>query len=585
MKSRDKMENTVVCTLWQVLRRNKAITAALLLVVAATVGCSLAPPQVLRQIIDRCLEPRSAKGLLPMAVLYLAALLAGYLCEFIKQALLVCFGQKMTRAVRLTMMEKSHRVRAAYYTVNRSGEIASRFLSDVDAIGDLFTGGVVGMAIDCCKIVGIVVSISLFSRRLGLLALALLPAVALVTRVVQRGMLRAQKENRLHVGRINGHIAETVKNMRIIKVMGCERYLEGRYNDSLARNYAAMERVNFYDAIYSPIILVVRALVIVTIVLLASPQVHALGITLGMAAASIDLFTNLFAPVESLGMELQAIQLAVSGVARVNEFCREEEADPPDGSLTAAGILAGPGPLLRFDGVEFWYEEGAPVLRGLTLDIEKGENVTLTGRTGVGKTTLFNLIMGVYHPIKGRVLLQGTPVDRIPAQEKRRLIGYVSQHFEFVPGTIRDQVTLGDETIAQSDVHRAMALVGLHDLVMGLPQGYDTPVAEGALFSQGQKQLLGIARAVAARPPLLLLDEITAGLDSRTEEWIMGVLRRVGQGCTLLTISHRLSSIRNCDKVVVLEKGVASAQGAPDELLRTNPWLRRSAEMQRHTWA
>lgn len=569
MKNRPEQgQNAVAATLVQVLRHSKGLAAGLLAVVCAVVGASLLPPQVLRHIVDGCLAPGSTQGLLPLAALYLAVLLAGYLCEFGKQVLLVAFGQRMTRAIRQRMMRKAHRIEAAYFTANSSGDVASRFLSDVDTIGDLFTGGVVGMAIDCCKILGIIVSIWLFSRRLGLLALGLLPLVALLTRIFQRGMLGAQKKNRLSVGHINSHIAETLKNMRAVKVAGCEEYLEKRYNDTLQRNFAALEQVNFYDALYSPIILLLRALVIVAIVWLAAAQVGALGITLGMVAASIDLFSNLFAPVESLGMELQAIQSAVSGVARVNEFCRQAEDAPPQQDLTAAQVLRGQGPLLRFEHVEFRYGEGAPVLHGVDLALEAGEHVTLTGRTGVGKTTLFNLIMGLYRPTKGRILVRGTDVSRIPAREKRRIMGYVSQQFTFVPGTIRDQVTLGDEAITQADVRRAMEQVGLHSLVAQLPLGYDTPVEGDTLFSQGQKQLLGIARAIAARPPLLLLDEITAGLDSLTEERVLGVLRQVGQGRTLLTITHRLSSIQSCDKVVLLERGAIKAQGAPGELLR-----------------
>ncbi len=564
-------------------RRRRGLTAALLLVVLALAGAALLPPQLLRLVIDRHLSVHRPQGLSLLAAAYLGALLLVNLLTFLKEWLLVKFGQHMTKTLREGMMEKAGRIRAAYFTDHPAGETSARFLSDVDTLGELFTDGVVGMAADGLKVFGILASIWMFSPALGGIVLALLLPLAVMTRLFQKAMLRAQKKNRAAVGQCSGQIAETLKNIRTVKSGAWEARREEAYEQALARQYQATDRVNFFDALYSPLVQLLRAAAIAAIAVTAA-RGGGLGITAGMVAASIDLITGLFAPIESLGMELQTIQSAVSGMVRIKEFFALPEEAPKDESLDARALLASGAPALLMKDLSFSYEPGRPVLKNLSFEIGRGETVAIAGRTGVGKTTLFHLIAGIYPPEEGSILLFGAPPQKLPPPQMRRLLGFVGQKFEFIPDSLLGQITLGDPAITAAMAKEALQKVGLWEKIEALPRGLEEDADLETLFSQGEKQLLGIARAIASQPPLLLLDEVTAGLDAATEEKTIGILREIGKKHTILTISHRFASMLSADRVILLEHGTIRAQGTPQELLRQDAWFRRGAALQKRVW-
>jgi ATP-binding cassette subfamily B protein len=578
-------DNLTGLCLRRTLRENRGKAAALALSVACSVLFSLVPPQLLRRIVDGNLTPRTTAGLLPLAAAYLGALVLANLSDFCKGGLLTIFGQKLVRRMRSYMMEKLTRLAAAYFTKGSPGAISSRFLNDVDNVSSLFTEGVVSMAIDCLKVIGILVSIALFSWRLGLATLVLVPVVFFLTRHFKRRSLSAQIRNLEQLGQVNNHIAESLSGVHTVKTYHREGWMEGLYRRYLLENYRTMNRVNFYDALYSPIIQILRALVILFIVMTSSAQWNFLGISLGTVAASIELISNLFAPIENLGMELQNVQKGISGIQRINDFYREAEEPPKNADLTAQRILGGQrAAALRFDHVTFAYEPGHPVLRDIDLTVPAGASVTFAGRTGVGKTTLFKLIAGLLRPTEGRITLGGADAADIPSGEKRRIYGYVEQSFRFVEGSVLDQITLGDPAITREDAQRALRFVELWDDVAALPQGPDTIVTSGAGFSQGQKQLLAIARAIAADPAVLLLDEITANLDSATESRVVTILQKATAGRTVLSVSHRLTSMLNSDTIVFLEDGRVRSQGTPRDLMENDPWFRSRLQLERSAW-
>jgi ATP-binding cassette subfamily B multidrug efflux pump len=273
------------------------------------------------------------------------------------------------------------------------------------------------------------------------------------------------------------------------------------------------------------------------------------GIGVGTAVAVIAYVGKVFDPLESIGMEIQNIQSAVAGVRRINEFLAEPEwapAAPGEVDETAdpaaAGCTADAGAaFIRFSQVRFCYGDGPDVLQDLSFSVRRGEAVIFVGRTGAGKSTVFRLLMGLYRPQSGSIRIGGRPADCVPARERRRLFGYVEQAFRLVDGTVAEQISLFDPDIGQAQIEAAAKLVGLHDTILALPQGYGTPAADVS-FSQGQFQLLSIARAVAASPQILLLDEITANLDSGTERRVLDALDRAAAGRTVLSISHRVQA-------------------------------------------
>ncbi len=569
-----------------VVRENKGLIALLVLTVLGVVATSLIPPQILRQIIDRNLVAKNSTGLMNLAIFYVSIIVAIGVFDFFKGALLTVLGQKITKEIRSGMMDKMSRISAVFFTANQSGAIVSRFTNDVDAINSLFTEGIVGMLIDLFKVVGIVVSITLFSATLGIVTIVLLPLIFIITRVFQRKMLSAQIQNRIQVGKVNTGVSESLKNILMIKSFSKEAYMEKRFKDSLSENYRTVEKVNFYDSVYPPVIQVTRAIVIGTIVVLSANQLNLIGISLGMIAATIDLFSNLFDPIENLGMELQHIQEAVSGIRRVNDFFMEPEDIKKNDSLTSQDIIPNNGEVrIDFNNVSFSYNEGTDVLQDINLAIRPREKVTFVGRTGVGKTTLFKLIMGLLKPVEGTITINSIDVTDIPNAQKRRIFGYVDQSFPMIKGTIFDQISLKDPDITASQVQAALDYVGLSDYVATFDKGIDTPADQGSLFSQGQKQLLAIARAIVTDPMILLLDEVTANLDSITEERIVSVLQKAGQTHTILSISHRLSSMVASDTVVILENGKVKNVGTPEELLENDAWYRSHIELEKLTWS
>ncbi|WP_320127601.1 ABC transporter ATP-binding protein [uncultured Sphaerochaeta sp.] len=568
----------------EVCRTKKGSCLILFFAVTGTVLASLAPPQILKLVIDKNLVPKVPQGLLSLSLFYLGALFCIGLFDFIKEVIIAILGQSIIKEIRSKMMVKLQTLPARYFSFQDSGVIVSRFTNDVDSVNAMFSSGIVGLAIDCFKIVGIVISIWLFSSRLGLIVLSLLPVIFVISRLFQKSMLKAQLDNRRVIGMVNNHIAESIKNMLMIKSNSKERYMEDTYVKYLQKNFKTIDKVNFFDSIFPPIIQMIRALVIALIVVLSSKELNFLGITLGMVAASIDLVSNLFVPIENLGMELQNIQTSISGIHRIDEFCREEEDDSKDSNLTAKSILPQSNSAnLVFDHVSFQYDKGVEILKDISLKVGEQEKVTLVGRTGVGKSTLFKLVLGLLKPTAGTITINGVDVYAIPNSEKRKIFGYVDQGFQIIPGTVGEQISLKDPAITKNQIEKALEIVDLQKYVESLDKGIDTLVTDNTLFSQGQKQLLAIARAIVMAPPILLLDEITANLDSATEAKLTSVLQKTSQAHTVLSISHRLSSMIDCDTMVILEKGKIKNSGSPEKLLKEDDWVRSHRELERFT--
>lgn len=520
------------------------LSLGIVLAVAGAIVTALLPPWILGSIVDTI----TAGNAVPVAlvILYFAFTVLTGLTESLREGLLTVFGQKITHALRSSMMEKYTNLTAGELTKQEPGTIVSRFVGDVDTVENLFTSGIISMFADACKIISILVVIWLKNRGLAIVLLVLLPFLYWFTRTVQKNMLKAQIENRCAVGRASGHVPETLHNIRTIHTLGKERYMEQRYDEYIAESYRAVDRTNFYDAIYSPVILILNAIVVAVVMLFsASGNAKVLtlfGMSAGTAVAVINYISQIFTPVESLGMEIQTIQSAVAGVHRINEFYALEELPERVRNLETSVAIAQETPFVELQNVTFAYEDDSrKILHHLSFKVYPGEQVTLSGRTGAGKSTVFKLLLGLYQPGEGKVLIQGRDAIQIPENEKRSLYGYVEQTFHRVPGTVKDQITLFDDSFTMEEVRGAARIAGLDATIEQLEKGYDTPCTQ-EIFSQGQWQLLSIARAAVAKPKLLLLDEITANLDAQTEEEVLQALKRASEGRTVISISHRVNA-------------------------------------------
>lgn len=519
------------------------LSLGILLAVAGAIVTALLPPWILGSIVDTITTGNTVP--VALVILYFAFTVLTGLTESLREGLLTVFGQKITHALRSSMMEKYTNLTAGELTKQEPGTIVSRFVGDVDTVENLFTSGIISMFADACKIISILVVIWLKNSGLAIVLLVLLPFLYWFTRTVQKNMLKAQIENRCAVGRASGHVPETLHNIRTIHTLGKERYMEQRYDEYIAESYRAVDRTNFYDAIYSPVIL---NAIVVAVVMLFSASGNAkvltlFGMSAGTAVAVINYISQIFTPVESLGMEIQTIQSAIAGVHRINEFyALEELPERNSGEKPAEPQNRPEKPFVELQNVTFSYEDDdRKILQALNFQVYPGEQVTLSGRTGAGKSTVFKLLLGLYQPGEGKVLIQGRDAFQIPEHEKRSLYGYVEQTFHRVPGTVKDQITLYDDSFTMEEVRGAARIAGLDATIEQLEKGYDTPCTQ-EIFSQGQWQLLSIARAAVAKPKLLLLDEITANLDAQTEEEVLQALKRASEGRTVISISHRVNA-------------------------------------------
>lgn len=545
-----KNEEHVRSVILQTIRERKLLSLGIVCAVCGAVAAALFPPMILGKIIDALTAGQSVS--FAMALSYFALLALAGAMESLRESGLTVFGQKITHELRSRLMAKFTRLSADSLNRQEPGALVSRFVGDVDTVENLFTGGVVSMFADACRIVSILAVIWFQNRGLALILAALLPFLFGFTRRVQKRMLAAQLEHRRAVSRASGHVPETLSNIRTIHALGKEKYMERRYDEAIEAGYRAMEKTNFYDAIYSPVILIVNAVVAAAVMLLSasgSPAVLTLfGMSAGTAVAVMNYISQIFAPIESLGMEIQTIQSAVAGVRRINEFLAQDESAPVKETRAATEGAERPAQV-ELRNVTFGYDEHV-VLNHLSFQLHSGEQVTLSGRTGAGKSTVFRLLMGLYQPQQGEVRIDGVPAAEISEGERRGLFGYVEQTFHRVPGTVKDQIALFDERISMDDVRRAAALAGLSDAIERMPDGYDA-VCTPELFSQGQWQLLSIARAAAANPKILLLDEITANLDAETENTVLQALRRVSEDRTVISISHRVTA--NTGRIIPIE--------------------------------
>ncbi|MDD6716052.1 MAG: ABC transporter ATP-binding protein [Firmicutes bacterium] len=554
------------------IRRHLLLAALILLSTAVSVITALIPPVILGRIVDRL--SRSQDISLLMILSYFGLILISGVFESGRESLLVIFGQKVTHTLRSALCAKLQKLPADCFVKTQPGVTTSRFVGDVDTVEELFTSGIISMFADLCKVISLFVMIFLRSKGLALVLGLVLPLIYVFTRAVQKRMLRAQIDNRAAQGRVTAMVPETIHSIRTIHTLGCEDFMRKRYSSGVLQSYRAVERTNFYDAVYSPVINIISAAVIALIYLLAAsgrPSAQAFfGMSVGGAVTIVSWVSQIFAPLDSIGMEIQTIQSAAAGAHRIDEFLAQPErpakeeapqaaaarprkpaasAENADTAAAMPAIEAGsgsssrgaasPAPAILLSHVTFRYADGEDVLRDLSLRVDKGERVYLSGRTGAGKSTIFKLILGLYPANEGQVLVNGQDAYRIPDSAHRKIFGYVEQSFRMVPGNIRDQITLFDPAVTQAMVSAAAETVGLDAVIEKLEKGYDTPCRED-LFSQGQWQLLSIARAVAADPEILLLDEITANLDAETELTVLHALSRASANRTVLSISHRL---------------------------------------------
>ncbi len=532
-----KHKNHVLMVVLKTISSHRILSLGIFLAVFGGVLAALFPPLVMETIVDRLTFGENV--VFRLVLLYFVLLVLNGVLESLRESLLTVFGQKMTHSLRSEMCRKFSRLDAQTFVKQEPGITVSRFVGDVDMVETLFTSGIISMAADLCKVISIFCVVFVKNRGLAILLLLIVPLLFAFTRMVQKKMLKSQMDNRIAVGKVTNHVPETVHCIRTIHTLGKERYMRKKYDEYINESYKATEKTNFYDSIYSPVVLIINAFVIAVVFVLSATGNDSIrnffGMSVGTAVAIISYISQVFSPLENIGVEIQTIQSAIVGLHRIDEFLSQPERWNVECNLH----FKEDAPCVELKNVTFGYEEDQEILHELSFTVNSGEHLTLAGRTGVGKSTIFKLLLGLYKPQSGEVMIHGQDAALIPDVAKRHLFGYVEQSFRMVPGTVADQITLFDDSITKAQIETAAKTVGLHETICRLEHGYHTSCTP-SLFSQGQWQLLSIARAIAAQPEILLLDEITASLDADTEQTVLGALHSASKDRTVLSISHRL---------------------------------------------
>jgi ATP-binding cassette subfamily B protein len=502
-----------------------------------------------------------------ISTLFLLTLVFIFIFRYVQALIMVDVSQKVMNDIRLKLFRHLQRMSIAFFDANPVGRLVTRLTNDIAALNELLTAGAITIIADLVLIAGVAVALMIISWELGLIALALMPVLAVLMRWFAVVMRNAFRRQRLHVARLNAFTAEHISGMLLVQLFGRRtkdlREFDGHNKSLLDAN---MQVVHQY-AIFEPIVAVFAAITTGVVIIVGGSLVLNESMQIGEMVAFLQLVALYYNPVREIADRFNILQSAMAALERIFTLL-----DHPEGVQDATEALALPERVagaVEFDHVSFSYVPDAPVLRDISFSIAPGERVAFVGATGAGKTSLINLLLRFYDIQQGRILLDGVDIAKARQRDVRRHIGLVLQDPFIFSGTIADNIRLRDETISMSRVRDAARLVGADRFISTFPQGYEHKLVErGANLSTGQKQLLAFARSVAFDPEVMLvLDEATANIDSETEAQIQESLERLTARRTSIIIAHRLATIRAADRIFVLHHGQIVEEGTHDALL------------------
>jgi ATP-binding cassette subfamily B protein len=570
------------------LQRRRSLIVGIVLSVLAGAALELAPPLLLQRLVDDQLTAGRAEGLGLIAVLYLLAASAVHALGFVTSYLAALAAQGALHELRVRLFAHVQQLPLPYHDQTPLGDLLSRCTADVEAVDTLFSSGVASVLADVLRLVSVVAAMLVLSPALTLVSALAVPPLVWVTNFFRLRVRAAERDNRQAVGRLNTHLHEALSGVEVIRAFGREATFTRRFRLALQEALAAFNQAAVYAAVYSPLMAILSALVASLLLWVGALNVQGQGawmnVSLGTLIAFVLLFRRFFAPITALGDEWQTVQSALSGAERIFQVLALPADAPPQPEEAVRVSYQVP---IEIHDVTFGYFSGRPVLHGVSLNVAAGEQVALVGRTGAGKTSVLHLLAGMYAPWSGRVRAAGHDPRHLPAAERRRWVGVVPQMVQLFSGTILDNLTLGDQAVTPAAVERAAALTGAAEFIRALPQGYATPLANGAglgaQLSAGQRQLLALTRALVWDPPVLMLDEATALVDSATETAFRAALRADRTRAALI-IAHRLSTAREADRVIVLEAGRIVEAGTPDELIQRGGRFAALVELEAAGW-
>lgn len=588
----NKYKRTNLSIIWAVLRgtfcKLKHYYVLLCISAAALMFLELLPPLLLKKIVDVYLKTEHMSDIWTTAVFYLLASLGSSTFSFVQTYITTYIGQNVLMELRLLMANHLTKLPMGYYSKTPVGEVMSRLTSDVESVNTLFSSGLISAFTDMMKVFGIAAAMYMINPVLCLIALIATPLIFMTANHFRTNMFKAQIGIRKVVGGINTYLQELFNGIRIVKSYGKEEEYKDRFQPHLHEYLKVNNHAAVYDSYFPCVLQVIRAFAIAVIVWVGAKtsDYDSVAVSIGSLAAFTDLAGRLFSPIEALGQQFQTIQQAMAGLKRIDEFLGEEPEEKGQAQyLNSTKEFDRENIYVEVKDVTFGYSKDKSILKNVSLKVESGRKVAIVGRTGAGKTSLMNLIAGLYGNWDGEIKISGIDPYRLSSKDRRKLIGVVPQNINIFEGTIKENITLRDDEIPQEAIENATKLVGMHDFIEELPEKYATLMGvSGIKLSFGQSQLLSLARAIVSDPPLLLLDEPTSGMDAITEEMIFKAFRLIGAKRTIITISHRLSGIIDADEVYIMASGRIVQSGPPKTLAGEKGWYNVFKQLEDLGW-
>lgn len=540
----------------------KLLTVVFLLILVS-IAANLGGSYLLRPIINNYIMPGDIGGLIKMLFLLGVVYLSGVIAVFIQNRLLIKVGQRTVLKLRVELFKKMETLPIKYFDTHQHGDLMSRYTNDIDKISDVLTDSLADLFTSMVTLVGILLIMIYISPMLTLIVLIMVPIMFLgVSRIVKqsRKSFAAQQQS---LGEVNGYIEEMISGAKVVKVFGHAKKVEKDFNELNDKLRGHAEKSQIFSGMMMPFIQNLNTLNFVFITVVGALLAIFRGFDVGGLAAFLQYSRQFGGPINEIAMLYNNLQAALAGAERIFQII-----DTPSEADEAAGEIKDIKGDLDICNVCFAYDAEKPVLRDISLQISQGERIALVGTTGAGKTTIFNMLPRFYDIGSGDIRIDGVSIFGMKKTDLRRSMAIVLQDTHLFTDTVRENIRFGRLDATDDEVEEAARLAAAHSFIRRLPQGYSTMLEnDGANLSQGQRQLLNIARAAIANPPILLLDEATSNIDTRSELKIQKGLDKLMEGRTSIIIAHRLSTVRNVDRIYVLEHGQIVEYGSHEELI------------------
>ena len=543
---------------------HRRLLAVILLAIIGSTISTLAAPYILRIAIDEYIVPGRFEDLAGIALLYLIALTGQWFFTTLQTYTVQVFGQRVLFDLRARLQRKLLDSKLDYFKDKRTGDLVSRIINDTSMVNDVLVSGLLGGIGSLLSLVGIIGAMLLLDVQLTVVAMTTIPLMVFISKYFGGRIYRAYKDTRQKIAKISSIVEESVSGIETVKAFGREPMVEEEFSRASRDTVKAYMRVAYYMGFFWPLMNISSLLSIVIVLAYGSYLAYTGAVSLGIVVAFVQYTQRFRGPINNVVSMYDSLQSALASLVRIYEVLDDENIEETEGEKIDR--LKGE---MELREVWFEYEPENPVLKNVNLHIKPGETIALVGRTGAGKTTLANLIMRFYDPTKGLLLYDGKDSRQLDRRSIRARIGYVPQETYLFPGTIAENIQIARPGASLNDVVRVCKELGIHEFIIKLPRGYDTPAGEaGKLLSVGEKQLISLARALIRDPDIVILDEALSSVDPRTEQLVYQAMQKLMNGRTSIIIAHRLSLTRLADRIIVLDQGKIIEQGSFNDLIK-----------------